>query len=138
TVGEPPEVRRGAAVATGAGRRGRRRPWRTALVLVGLIASAGLPARGEEPLVVPNPRWGAFFSSRDQRVPIEPSAWPWSAVGRVNVADSTTRRHCTGTLVGARLVLTAGHCLFGHRLGGRGNPGHVQFVAGPGPRTSRG
>src|SRR5262247_145634 len=48
-VGEPPEVRRSAATATGAGRRGRRRPWRTALVLVGLIASAGLPARGEEP-----------------------------------------------------------------------------------------
>jgi len=137
-VGEPPEVRRSAAMATGAGRRGRRRPWRTALVLVGLIASAGLPARGEEPLVVPNPRWGAFFSGRDQRVPIEPSAWPWSAVGRVNVADSTTRRHCTGTLVGARLVLTAGHCLFDHRLGRWVNPEHVHFVAGQARDNSSG
>jgi len=101
------------------------------VLLAGLwVAAGGLPVSAEEPRTVPDPRWGAFFAGKDQRVPIEPTAWPWYAIGRVNIADSVSRRHCTGTLVGAQLVLTAGHCLYDHRLGRWVKPEHVHFVAG--------
>jgi protease YdgD len=112
--------------------------WRRALVVLVLLANAVVPARGEEQLGVPRPQWGAFFSGKDQRVPIEPTAWPWRAIGRVNIADRVVRRYCTGTLVGPRLVLTAGHCLYDHRLGRWAKPGQVHFVAGQARETSAG
>jgi len=113
-------------------------PWRRTLVLLALLINAAAPARGEEPLGVPNPHWGAFFSGKDQRVPIEPTDWPWRAIGRVNLADRVVRRHCTGTLVGPRLVVTAGHCLFNHRLGRWAKPEQVHFVAGQARDTAAG
>ncbi len=116
----------------------RRSLLRRALVVLALLANAAAPALGEEQLGVPRPQWGAFFSGKDQRVPIEPTAWPWQAIGRVNIADRVVRRYCTGTLVGARLVLTAGHCLYDHRLGRWVRPEQVHFVAGQARETSAG
>lgn len=89
--------------------------------------SAGGRAQGQG---LPSPRWGAFFSDKDQRVLIEPAVWPWHAIGRVNVADAVARRYCTGTLVGPRLVLTAAHCLFDARLGRWASAERVHFLAG--------
>lgn len=116
----------------------RRSLVRRALVVLALLAGHAVPALSEEQLGVPRPQWGAFFSGKDQRVPIEPTAWPWQAIGRVNIADRVVRRYCTGTLVGARLVLTAGHCLYDFRLGRWAKPGQVHFVAGQARDTSAG
>ncbi|MGE7418805.1 trypsin-like serine peptidase [Methylobacterium tarhaniae] len=67
----------------------------------------------------------------DKRVPMEPTAWPFTAIGRVNVVQGPAHRsHCTGTLVGPRHVLTAAHCLFDARLDTWVKPHQVHFVAG--------
>jgi protease YdgD len=116
----------------------RRSQFYRALAALALLANAGAPALSEEQIGVPRPQWGAFFSGKDERVPIESTAWPWQAIGRVNIADRVMRRYCTGTLVGARLVLTAGHCLYDFRLGRWAKPEHVHFVAGQARDTSAG
>lgn len=111
---------------------------RPTCMLLALFLSTAASVRSQEQLGVAKPHWGAFFSGKDQRVPMEPTVWPWHAIGRVNIADRISRRHCTGTLVDAKLVLTAGHCLFDHRLGHWVKPGQVHFVAGQARDTSSG
>ncbi|MEQ8965201.1 MAG: trypsin-like serine protease [Azospirillaceae bacterium] len=65
----------------------------------------------------------AFFG-RDDRVYVDVAAMPWRAVGRVELASGG---HCTGTLVGPDLVLTAAHCLYLGPSSGRRDPA-VAFV----------
>ncbi|MEM8914343.1 MAG: trypsin-like serine protease [Pseudomonadota bacterium] len=63
----------------------------------------------------------------DDRVPVDSTDWPWSAIGRVNVA---TGGFCTGTLIAPHLVLTAAHCVFDQRRKRWASPNNVHFVTG--------
>jgi protease YdgD len=63
------------------------------------------------------------------RSPVPPREWPWSAVGRVNVASGEVS-FCTGTLVAPRTVVTAAHCLLITRTNGWVKPDNVHFIVG--------
>lgn len=63
----------------------------------------------------------------DDRLVMPSNEYPWSAIGRVN---TETGGHCSGTLVGPDLAVTAAHCLFDSRKMWFVPPGQVHFVAG--------
>jgi protease YdgD len=86
------------------------------MVLAGLTAAAWLPA-------------GALEFDR-LRMLTAAEHVPWRAVGRVNIATTSGRSMCTGTLIGEDLVLTAAHCVMNPRTGTAYQPAAVHFVAG--------
>lgn len=50
-----------------------------------------------------------LFFGHDQRQAImDPTGWPWQAIGQVETAGGNL---CTATLISAHLALTAGHCV---------------------------
>lgn len=70
------------------------------------------------------------LATTSHRSLVDASQYPWSAIGRVNIAGIRSRSHCTGALVGFRVVVTAAHCLY--RLDNKqwATPDAVHFVAG--------
>lgn len=64
------------------------------------------------------------------RRPVSPESMPWRAIGRLNFASIDIRQHCTGTLVGERVVLTASHCLYNAARKSWIPPSSLTFAAG--------
>jgi protease YdgD len=64
---------------------------------------------------------------QDHRVTVAAAEYPWSAVGRLNDGQGG---HCSGVLVGKRLVATAAHCLFNARTQRPMPASAYTFVAG--------
>jgi protease YdgD len=47
----------------------------------------------------------------DDHTPVLTRAYPWSAIGRIEISTAKEGYTCTGTLIGLNIVLTNAHCL---------------------------
>jgi len=106
----------------------RRRGARVAAGLALLLALACLPypAPAQDPAqdLPQNP------ATTGHRSLVDASQYPWSAIGRINIAGIRSRSHCTGALIGFRVVITAAHCLYRADIKKWAEPNAVHFVAG--------
>ncbi len=98
----------------------RRRDMISLVGLAFVLAMACLfrPAAAQEP------------STTGHRSLVDASQYPWSAIGRINIAGIRSRSHCTGALIGFRVVITAAHCLYRMDIKKWAEPTAVHFVAG--------
>jgi V8-like Glu-specific endopeptidase len=79
---------------------------------------------------------GSGIFGTDDREVLDGRKPPFDAVGRVNVGGFRSVRHCTGTLVAPKLVLTAAHCVVDPHSLQPVSLERLHFVAGINPGTT--
>jgi protease YdgD len=67
---------------------------------------------------------------KDDRVRIENSTPPWSAIGHVNIGGYRSTKKCTGTLIAPDVVITAAHCVVDPSTGEPFPLHNIHFLAG--------
>lgn len=67
------------------------------------------------------------IKGEDDRVTVAADQYPFSAIGRLN---NGLGGHCSGIMIGPKLVATAAHCLFNRRTQAIIPVGSLTFVAG--------
>lgn len=81
-------------------------------------------------LTIPVPVMAAGLNGikgQDDRVEVAAGQYPWSAIGRLN---NGMGGHCSGILIGPRLVVTAAHCLWNKKTRRPMPAESLRFVAG--------
>ena len=85
----------------------------------------GLMTPGQARVIPPSTLPG--LGPQTAREDVDVNQPPWRGVVRVQTEIGV---HCTGALVGVRLVLTAAHCLFGHGTGQLVRPSSIHVLTG--------
>ena len=95
--------------------------------------TSGIPSPIDGQPITNEPNFNLGFGD-DDRVPMRSNAFPWSAVGRVQIDGGG---HCTGALIDRDLVLTNAHCIWEN-----GQRRDITFAPnyknGQAPETARG
>ncbi len=101
---------------------------RAAALLLLLQACAAPPPPEPEPATVPPPAPPAPGApvALDGRLRADAQEYPWSAIGRLNVAGRT---FCNGILIGPQQVLTQARCLYDARNARWYQPLELHFIA---------
>ncbi|MEQ8354574.1 MAG: hypothetical protein RH942_03480 [Kiloniellaceae bacterium] len=97
-----------------------------AALLMLLQACAAQPPAPPPAAIQPAPPPAAAAPALDGRLLVDAHEYPWSAIGRLNLAG---RGFCNGILVGAQQVLTQARCLYAGREGRWWQPQELHFIA---------
>ena len=101
---------------------------RLILLILLLIGSEVRAATPPQSTVLPG------VGTRDPRVGVDLHQPPWTAVVRVQIPGVS---RCTGVLIAPTQVLTAGHCVWGQRLGHFAPAGSIHVLAGYGEGSAQ-